>query len=129
MSESLTEFSICEEGAGYMYLVLDSESKESCELAGKMATKSACRDDEQLLANLFARLAIFQIFKREEENEREIVYYTAKRLGRNDDGLTLPSTLPSEDLKKCLATCRSAINQRRSSLPIASLVLNLIPPA
>ena len=63
MLESLTKLSTCEEGVGYMYLVNDSESKESCELAGKMATKSACRDDEQLFANLFARLAIFEIFR------------------------------------------------------------------
>ena len=54
-----------------------------------------------------------------------MIYHTAKRLDRNDDGLTLSF----EDLKKGLVTCRSAINQRRSSLSIASLVLHLIPSA
>ena len=61
MSESLTKFSICEEEVGYIDLGLDSESKESCELVENMTTKSACRDDEQLCAKLFARSIIFRI--------------------------------------------------------------------
>ena len=51
-----------EEGLGYIYLVPgddDDGSKETCELADDVSTKSVCRDDEEMFANLFARLMIF----------------------------------------------------------------------